>query len=69
VGRLQGALTCSVFSKVPVVLVEMCVLTNPRDEAYILSTAGQEKVSRCLELAIRRALSVEDVAPKLNELR
>ena len=44
VGAKQGALTGSIFSKVPVLLVEMCVLTNPADEAFIGSAEGQQKI-------------------------
>lgn len=49
IGARQGALTGSIFSKVPVVLVEMVVLTNPKDEAFIVSKRG-------------RALMVEAIA-------
>lgn len=41
VGSHQGALTGSIYSKVPVVLVETVVLTNRKDEAFILSKAGR----------------------------
>ena len=41
VGKKQGALTGSIYSKVPIVLVEMCVLTNPKDEAFVASKSGQ----------------------------
>lgn len=34
IGAKQGALTGSVWTQVPVVLVEMVVLTNPRDERF-----------------------------------
>ncbi|MCL5459957.1 hypothetical protein M3M33_15070, partial [Loigolactobacillus coryniformis] len=36
IGGKQGALTGSIFSRVPVVLAEMCVLSNRKDEAFIL---------------------------------
>jgi N-acetylmuramoyl-L-alanine amidase len=48
VGARQGALTGSVFSKVPVLLVEMVVLTNPKDEAFITSKAGRAKMVEAL---------------------
>jgi len=41
VGAQHGALVGSIYSKVPVVLVEMVVLTNPKDEAFIVSKAGR----------------------------
>jgi len=48
IGGQQGALTGSIYSKVPVVLVEMCVLTNPHDEAIIASKDGQAKIAAAL---------------------
>jgi N-acetylmuramoyl-L-alanine amidase len=55
VGSKQGALTGSVFSKVPVVLVEMCVLTNPKDEALMLSERGMNAMVGALAAAVRAA--------------
>lgn len=57
VGRKQGALTGSVFSKVPVVLVEMVVLTNPRDEAFVLKATNRAKVAAALADATKAAVS------------
>ncbi len=51
VGAKQGALTGSVFSHVPVVLVEMCVLTNGKDEAFVSSPAGLDKLASALTQA------------------
>jgi N-acetylmuramoyl-L-alanine amidase len=48
IGAKQGALTGSVFAKVPVVLIEMCVLTNPSDEAFISSNKGQDEMAAAL---------------------
>ncbi len=48
VGRHQGALTGSIFSTVPVVLVEMCVLTNTKDEKFIMSDKGQDRMAEAL---------------------
>ena len=48
VGGLQGALTGSIYSQVPVVLVEMCVLTNSHDEAFIRSDSGQAAMAHAL---------------------
>ena len=55
VGSKQGALTGSVFSKVPTVLVEMVVLTNPRDEDWILSKAGEAAMVAALEAGAKAA--------------
>jgi N-acetylmuramoyl-L-alanine amidase len=40
IGARQGALTGSIFSQTPTVLVEMVVLTNPSDEQWIDSSDG-----------------------------
>jgi N-acetylmuramoyl-L-alanine amidase len=56
VGGKQGALTGSIFSKVPVVLIEMCVLTNPADEAFLASAAGREALASALAAGVRAAL-------------
>jgi N-acetylmuramoyl-L-alanine amidase len=48
VGKGQGALTGSIFSKVPILLVEMCVLTNPKDEAFLSSGLGQARMTNAL---------------------
>jgi len=59
VGGKQGALTGSIYSEVPVVLVEMCVLTNPRDEAFVASAAGRERMARALAAGVEAALAAE----------
>ena len=56
VGGKQGALTGSIHSEVPVVLVEMCVLTNPRDEAALATAEGQERMALALADAVEAAL-------------
>lgn len=43
-----GALIGSIFSEVPVVLVEMCVLTNDSDDRFMSSTEGQERFAQAL---------------------
>ncbi|HEY3398791.1 MAG TPA: N-acetylmuramoyl-L-alanine amidase [Armatimonadota bacterium] len=47
-GGEQGALTGSIFSRVPVVTVEMVMLTNPSDERFIQSPEGQLKIAQAL---------------------
>lgn len=56
VGGKQGALTGSIWSEVPVVLVEMCVLTNPKDEAFLLLKKGQDQMAEALRDGIFAAL-------------
>ncbi|MBW7927432.1 MAG: N-acetylmuramoyl-L-alanine amidase [Fimbriimonadaceae bacterium] len=48
IGSQQGALTGSIYSEVPVLLVELCVLTNPKDEAVIASDLGRRKIAEAL---------------------
>lgn len=56
IGRRQGALTGSIYSKVPVILVEMAVLTNPKDEALITSKNGFELLCQALRKGVHAAL-------------
>lgn len=53
VGSKQGALTGSIFSEVPVVLVEMGCLTNAADEAFMASKSGQESMAEALCRAVK----------------
>lgn len=48
VGGKQGALTGSIFAQVPALTVEMCVLTNAHDYAFIRTPSGQEAMARAL---------------------
>ena len=54
VGSRQGALTGSIFSEVPVVLVEMVTLSNARDAAFITSDRGRDLMARALAAGIER---------------
>jgi len=53
VGGKQGALTGSIFSRVPALTVEMCVLTNAHDYRFIRTPAGQEEMARALAAGVR----------------
>ena len=53
VGGKQGALTGSIFSRVPALTVEMCVLTNAHDYRFIRAPAGQEAMARALAAGVR----------------
>lgn len=57
VGKSQGALTGSIFSKVPVVTVEMVFLTNRWDARFIESEAGQDQMARALANGVMLYLS------------
>lgn len=48
VGGKQGALTGSIFSEVPALTVEMCVLTNAHDYAFIRTPAGLDAMADAL---------------------
>lgn len=56
IGSKQGALTGSIFSEVPVLLVETCVITNPQDEAFVSSPEGREKLIQALVTGTVHAL-------------
>ena len=56
VGGKQGALTGSIYSQVPVLLVEMCVLTNPEDEAFIDNEQGQQQMAQAMADGVAAAL-------------
>jgi N-acetylmuramoyl-L-alanine amidase len=56
VGSKQGALTGSIFARVPVLTAEMCVLTNRTDEALMKSDAGQRLMARALLAGIEEGL-------------
>ncbi|HSW29624.1 MAG TPA: N-acetylmuramoyl-L-alanine amidase [Longimicrobiales bacterium] len=52
VGSRQGALTGSIFSTLPVVTVEMVVITQADQEAFIASEDGQARMARALAAGI-----------------
>lgn len=56
IGARQGALTGSIFSKVPVLLVEMCVLQNASDEKFVASKEGRETLVSSLVSAVEKAV-------------
>jgi N-acetylmuramoyl-L-alanine amidase len=54
IGGRQGALTGSIFSRVPIVTVEMAVLTHAADARFIASPDGQRRMARALAAGIAR---------------
>ena len=54
VGSRQGALTGSVWSQIPVVLVEMVTLSNARDASFIKSSAGRALMARAIANGVDR---------------
>jgi len=57
VGSRQGALTGSIFSQVPTVTIEMCVLTVASDERFINSAGGQETMVKALAAGLETYFS------------
>src|SRR5258706_13628416 len=45
IGSQQGALTASIFSQIPIVTIEMVVLSNKADAEFIKNDAGQQKMA------------------------
>jgi N-acetylmuramoyl-L-alanine amidase len=54
IGGRQGALTGSIFSEVPVVLVEMVTLSNANDATFIKSAKGQSLMAQAIANGIGR---------------
>ena len=52
VGSSQGALTFSIFSNIPTVTIEMVVLTNKKDAAFIKAEAGQQQMAQAIAAGI-----------------
>lgn len=52
VGASQGALTFSIFSKVPTLTIEMAVLTNKQDAALMKTEQGQFKMANAIAAGI-----------------
>ena len=59
VGKKQGALTGSIYSDVPVILVEMLVITNPRDEAWITRPGNIDRLAKALLAGIQAAVPIK----------
>ena len=64
VGSKQGALTGSIFSTVPVVLVEMVTLSNKRDAAFIKTAKGQATMAQAIADGIARYVPVSSPGRK-----
>lgn len=56
IGGKQGALTGSIYSRVPVLLVEMAALNTPKDEAFLAKDSGQQQMAEALAEGIAAAL-------------
>ena len=58
VGSRQGALTGSIFSQVPVVLIEMVVLSDSSDAAFIKGDGGAERMARAIAAGVQRYVPI-----------
>jgi N-acetylmuramoyl-L-alanine amidase len=58
VGAKQGALTGSIYSKVPTFLVDLAVLGNPHDEAWLLNRKNVPKLVKALDKGVLAALGL-----------
>ncbi len=52
VGSRQGALTYSIFSEIPTITIEMVVLTDKTDAAFIKAEQGQQKMAEAIAAGI-----------------
>ena len=57
IGEKQGALTGSIFSEVPVITIEMVVLSHPRDAAFIRSDSGAAAMAGSIAAGVGRFLA------------
>lgn len=65
VGREQGgALTGSIFSSVPVVTVEMVVLSDAADAEFIKSEEGQRRMAEALARGVALFVGPQTAAPR-----
>lgn len=59
IGAKQGALTGSIFSKVPVILVEMAVLSQHKDDLFMSTAKGRSRMALALRAGVRAALAAK----------
>lgn len=59
IGGKQGALTGSIYARVPTLLVEMCVLQNAKDEAFMRSKQGYDIMASALLAGVRAAVPLK----------
>lgn len=60
VGSQYGALIGSIYAEVPSVLVEMAVLSNPKDDAFMASATGQSKMVQALAAGVHAAVPLRN---------
>lgn len=68
VGRDQGgALTGSIFSEVPVVTIEMVVLSDGADASFIKTEEGQRRMAEAIAKGVERYVGPSKTAPPRKE--
>ncbi|HKG13247.1 MAG TPA: N-acetylmuramoyl-L-alanine amidase [Pyrinomonadaceae bacterium] len=68
VGRDQGgALTGSIFSEVPVVTIEMVVLSDDADASFIKTEDGQRRMAEAIARGVERYVGPSKTAPPRKE--
>jgi N-acetylmuramoyl-L-alanine amidase len=63
IGGRQGALTGSIFSKVPIFTIEMVMLTQSADEKFIRTSPGQWKMAGSIKAGIMAYLGHQQPVP------
>jgi len=63
VGSRQGVLTASIFSLVPIVTIEMVVLSNKADAEFIKSDAGQQEMAQAIADGNQRVSPIARIRP------
>lgn len=63
IGAKQGALTGSIYSKVPVLLVELAVLQNKHDDEFIATDQGQSIYAAALANGVEAVLQGRPLVP------
>jgi len=63
VGSKQGALTGSIFSRIPVVTIEMVVLSNRADAEFIKSEAGEQRMAQAIADGIKAFVAHPSSSP------
>lgn len=68
VGGRQGALTGSIYSRVPVVTIEMVVLGARSDAEFIASAEGQALMSRAIAAGVGRFVPIGPATPRQDSV-
>jgi N-acetylmuramoyl-L-alanine amidase len=56
IGARQGALTGSIYARIPIITIELVVLSNKQDAAFIKSEKGQNQMADAIAAGAERFL-------------